>query len=130
MTQVSRVGVSVAVAVVMAIGVAAGAAAQVLEYTAQMCALDERAQLDKRKVGRLQRAVRRSTGRGDELGKQAEELAQLKMAVAEAAEKKGEMQVVTDAAIEKLYELSHALDATDEQHNDDSLLQFMLFSAA
>ena len=39
-------------------------------------------------------------------------------------------QVVADGCVERLFELSSALDAIDEQHNDDSLLQFMLFSRA
>lgn len=32
--------------------------------------------------------------------------------------------------MEELLELSNALEATDEAHNDDSLLQYMLFSSA
>ena len=32
--------------------------------------------------------------------------------------------------VERLLQLAAALDATDAEHNDDSLLQFMLFSSA
>lgn len=103
---------------------------KVIEYTAQMCSLDERSQLDKAAIARLQRAARRSMGSGAELAAKRAELAQLKVAAVEAADKYAEMQATTDACVEKLYELSNALDTTDEQHNGDSLLQFMLFSSA
>ena len=103
---------------------------QVLEYTAQMCALDERSQKDKAAMARLQRAARRSMGGGQELAQARNELAQLRLAANEAADKYAQMQATTDACVEKLYELNNALEATDEQHNDDSLLQFMLFSTA
>jgi hypothetical protein len=40
------------------------------------------------------------------------------------------MQEVANKCIEELFELSNILDATDKHHNDDSLLQYMLFSSA
>ena len=58
------------------------------------------------------------------------ELAAVREAVDGASSRKAAMQAETDACVEKLYALSNALDTTDEQHNDDSLLQFMLFSAS
>ena len=103
---------------------------RVLELTAAMCAHDEGVQTDTARMARLQRVVRRSLGAGPELRTHTAELVQLKSAVAEAGERKARMQAETDACVEKLVKLHHALDAADEQHNDDSLLQFMLFSSA
>lgn len=94
-----------------------------------MCQLDESAKDERARSARLQRSVRRSICSGDSLTTQRDELARLRVEEREHAGKRAAMQAETDACVEKLFELSHALDATDEQHNDDSLLQFMLYSS-
>ena len=60
----------------------------------------------------------------------ATEVARLREALAAHEVRKVQLQRVADGCVEKLFELSHALDAMEEQLNDDSLLQFMLFSTA
>ena len=96
-----------------------------------MCALDEEVHAGRTRMARLQRGTRRSLGgSGAELRAKLDELGELRTAVGASSERKAAMQLETDACVEKLVELSHALDTTDEQHNDDSLLQFMLFSSA
>ena len=57
------------------------------------------------------------------------ELKRLKESVEGANERRVALQRETDQCVEKLYELCNALEATDGQHNDDSLLHFMLFSS-
>ena len=54
----------------------------------------------------------------------------LRKALGSHGASKAQLQAVADGVIETLFQLSHALDAIDEQHNDDSLLQFMLYSSA
>ena len=103
---------------------------RVLELTAAMCDLDEETQKDRARIARLQRCTRRSFCAGADLRSKLSELQTVKESVETAGAKKAEMQAETDRCVEQLYSLSNALDTTDEQHNDDSLLQFMLFSSA
>ena len=58
------------------------------------------------------------------------ELKGLKAEADEAARKKAVLQQAADGGVEKLYELCLAIETIGERHNDDSLLQFMLYGAA
>ena len=108
--------------------------AQLLETTAEMCVRDERAQLDQARISRLERQTRRSAlgtpAKAAQLDAPLEELTALREGARAHAAAKAELQGRADKCVEQLFQLSNALDATDEQHNDDSLLQFMLFSSA
>ena len=81
-------------------------------------------------MARLFRASRRSFCSGPELDSLRLELEGLRAAAREHAATKAAQQATADKCVEKLFELSNALDATDEQHNDDSLLHTMLFRMA
>ena len=59
-----------------------------------------------------------------------QELEELQAALNVNEASKAELQATADECVETLFELCHALEVLDEQHNDDSLLQFMLFSSA
>ena len=104
---------------------------RVLELTAGMCQLDEEVVEERGRMVKLQRMTRRSLvgASGAQLTSQLDELKRLKESVEGANERRVAMQRETDQCVEKLYELCNALEATDGQHNDDSLLQFMLFSS-
>ena len=58
------------------------------------------------------------------------EIEELQAALRVNEASKSELQATADECVETLFELCHALEVLDEQHNDDSLLQFMLFSSA
>ena len=104
---------------------------RVLQLTAEMSTLDERAHAERKQVPRLVRMARRSVvASGAELARHRAQLVELNEAARAHDARKQELQGETDGCVQKLYELSHALEAMDEQHNDEALLQAILFSAA
>ena len=99
-----------------------------VDLTTEMSLLDEQTTADRQRLATLERPNgRRSLGvNGPKMG----EIEALRERVDGHDETRAQLQGVTNKCIEELFELSNVLDATDEQHNDDSLLQYMLFSSA
>ena len=105
--------------------------AQVLDLTTEIMTLEEDAQSDKQRLAKAERLLlRRSMGPGAHDAPAPAELCELRSRVSAQQEKKTKLQETCNACIEQLEELSNVLDQTDEQHNDDNLLHFMLFSSA
>ncbi|KAL1529842.1 hypothetical protein AB1Y20_000773 [Prymnesium parvum] len=100
---------------------------QVVDLTTGMSLLDEQSKGDRQRLAELERkANRRSLG--DDSAKD-KEIEVLRQRVSSSDANRAQLQDVTNKCIEELFELCNILDATDEQHNDDSLLQYMLFSS-
>jgi len=92
---------------------------QVLEMTTKMCDMDAAIQAEAKAL-----AVGRGGGEGDVADGGAARRDRMLALEAE----KASWQEVTNKCVEELVGLVDALEVTDEQHNDDSLIQYMLFS--
>ena len=94
---------------------------QVVDLTTEMSLLDEQSAQDRKRLAALDRPNGRRS-----LGVHApslQQLDELRARVASHDATRTQLQQLTNKCIEDLFELSNVLDATDEQHNDDSLLQ-------
>ena len=101
---------------------------QVVDLTREMSLLEEELSKDRQRLVALERPHNRRSASVEPPRLGEYEDVKERVLVHEAT--RASLQGVANKCIEELFDLSNILDATDEQHNDDSLLQYMLFSSA
>lgn len=100
---------------------------QVVELTTEISMLDEQSTADRKRLAFWDRA--NSHRSLSVTPPTLSELEEMRSRVKALDETRTHLQESANKHIAELFELGNVLEAIDEKHNDDSLLQFMLFSS-
>jgi len=109
------------------------AEAEVLLLTSEVCALDSQLQADRRDLSRASFRTRRLSvvaAPGGANGPSAAQVSTLRRRVRRGSDERAQLQCVADGRVEELLRTLAALEKTEGDLNDDSLMKEMLFSSS
>lgn len=100
---------------------------QMIDLTNQISVLDVQSTADRQRLAVIDSSKSRRSLNSHAIS--LPEIEELRQRMHQVDETRAELQGVTHQRIEELFELNRALDVTTQQHNEDSLLQYMLFAS-
>ena len=101
---------------------------QVLELTTGMCKLDAELLNGRRRLAEVRAEAAARGGAAEGVAEAGEE--EVCAQIGSGEQLKAQKQAEAIKLVEELMLINSALESTDERHNDDSMLQYMLFSSA